>query len=341
MFSLYISLDRVININFENMKMSVIIPVYKVEKYIEKCIDSICNQSYRDIEILLIDDGSPDNCSKICDDYAIKDKRVKVIHKENGGLSDARNTGLKAATGDYVVFVDGDDFWMENNALQYLVDAVKPELDFIGYNCSYYYPDSGTYSSWVAYDDVLATPTDKNTAMVTLVKSGTFPMSACLKLMKRSFLIDNHLFFKKGQIAEDIPWFINVLDATNKCCFVNQYIYAYRQNVDGSISNTRGRKSFNHLFDIFKTELSLIDSRSFSEEAKDALKSFLAYEYCILLTYKGIDKETKQELLNYKDILAYDLNTKVKKASRIYKTLGIGATTFALNVYQWIRQNRK
>lgn len=323
------------------MKISFIIPVYKVEAYLRQCVESLTHQTYRDIEIILVDDGSPDGSPQLCDTLASEDSRIKVIHKENGGLSDARNAGLLAATGEYVVFVDGDDFWLDNNALQQLVDVVKPELGFIGYNCSYYYPDSETYSAWVAYDEVLEKPTDKNTAMRTLVKSGTFPMSACLKLMKRSFLIDNKLFFKKGQIAEDIPWFINVLDATKKCCFVNQYIYAYRQNVVGSISNTRGRKSFDHLFDIFKTELSLIDSRSFSEEAKNALKSFLAYEYCILLTYKDIDKEAKRKLLNYKDILTYDLNPKVKKASRICKTFGISVTTFALNVYQWIRRNRK
>lgn len=323
------------------MKISCIIPVYKVEAYLRQCVESLTNQTYRDIEIILVDDGSPDGSPQLCDTLASEDSRIKVIHKENGGLSDARNAGLLVATGDYVVFVDGDDFWMENNALQYLVDAVKPELDFIGYNCSYYYPDSQKFSAWVHYAESLAKSADKDTAMTTLVKSGTFPMSACLKLMKRSFLLNNKLFFKKGQIAEDIPWFINVLNATNKCCFINQYVYAYRQNVVGSISNTQGIKSFNHLFDIFKTELSLIDSRSFNEEAKNALKSFLAYEYCILLTYKGIDKETKRELLYYKDILAFDLNPKVKKASRIYTTFGIGATTFALNVYQWIRRNRK
>ena len=323
------------------MKVTFVVPVYKVEAYLRQCVESLTHQTYRDIEIILVDDGSPDSSPQLCDTLASEDARIKVIHKENGGLSDARNAGLLAATGEYVVFVDGDDFWLDNNSLQQLVDVVKPELDFIGYNCSYYYPDSETYSAWVAYDEVLEKPTDKNTAMRTLVKSGTFPMSACLKLMKRSFLIDNKLFFKKGQIAEDIPWFINVLDATKKCCFANQYIYAYRQNVIGSISNTGGRKSFDHLFDIFKTELSLIESRSFSEEAKNALKSFLAYEYCILLTYKGIDNTTKRELLNYKNIFAYDMNPKVKKASRIYKTLGIRITILALKVYQWIRQNRK
>ena len=325
------------------MKVSFIIPVYKVEQYLRQCVESIINQTYSDIEVILVDDGSPDGSPALCDALALEDARIRVIHKQNGGLSDARNTGLKAAMGDYVVFVDGDDYWISKNELSSLIIIVEKnsEPDFIGFNCKYFYPETNTYTPWVEYENSLNDSVDKNKAIIALVQSGTVPMSACLKIFRRSFLVNNELFFKKGQIAEDIPWFINLLDKTEKCCFVNQFIYAYRQNVVGSITNTSGRRGFDSLFDIFKTELEKIDGRSFNENAKKALKSFLAYEYCILLTYKGIDKETKRELLNYKDILAYDLNPKVKKASRIYKTFGIGITTFALDVYQWIRRNRK
>lgn len=94
-------------------KISVIIPVYKVEKYLDKCIQSVINQTYKNLEIILVDDGSPDNCGKICDRYAENDNRIKVIHKQNGGLSDARNVGLKSATGDYIGFVDSDDYISE------------------------------------------------------------------------------------------------------------------------------------------------------------------------------------------------------------------------------------
>ena len=323
------------------MKVSFIISIYKVEQYLQQCVESIIGQTYTNIEVILVDDGSPDGCPALCDGLANSDSRIKVIHKPNGGLSDARNVGLREATGDYVVFVDGDDFWIDNNALKKLIDAIKPELDFIGYNCLYYYPDTGNYSAWVAYDDYLAKPATRDEAMIALVKSGTFPMSACLKLMKRSFLIDNNLFFKKGQLAEDIPWFINVLDTTKHCLFLNQYVYAYRQNVSGSITNMGGQKSFDNLFEIFKTELVKIDGRSFSEEAKLALRSFLAYEYCILLTYRGINKTTRKELLDYKEILKYDMNPKVKKASLLYNAFGIKITEMALLMYQVIRRNRK
>lgn len=104
----------------ESKKISIIVPVYKVEKYLPKCLDSIINQTYTNLEIILVDDGSPDNCGKICDEYAQKDNRIKVIHKENGGLSAARNTALDIITGDYVGFVDSDD-WLDIDMYETLV----------------------------------------------------------------------------------------------------------------------------------------------------------------------------------------------------------------------------
>ena len=94
--------------------ISVIVPVYKVEKYLDRCVESIVNQTYKNLEIILVDDGSPDNCPAMCDAWAKKDSRIKVIHKENGGLSDARNAGMRLASGEYICFVDSDD-WMDRN----------------------------------------------------------------------------------------------------------------------------------------------------------------------------------------------------------------------------------
>lgn len=105
-------------------ELSIIVPVYKVEKYLHKCIDSILNQTFRDFELILIDDGSPDNCGAICDEYAAKDGRIKVIHQENAGVSAARNAGLDIATGTYLGFVDSDD-WIEPEMYEKLVDAIR------------------------------------------------------------------------------------------------------------------------------------------------------------------------------------------------------------------------
>ena len=119
-----------------NPLISVIIPVYKVEKYLEKCVDSVINQTYKNLEIILVDDGSPDNCPKICDEYAKKDKRIKVIHKENGGVGSARNKGMEKAVGEYITFVDSDD-WLEKNFIQEMLFIInKYKVDYV--TCGYY-----------------------------------------------------------------------------------------------------------------------------------------------------------------------------------------------------------
>ena len=106
-----------------NPMISVIVPIYNVEKYLARCVDSIVNQTYKNLEIILVDDGSPDRCPQMCDDYAEKDSRIKVIHKKNGGLSDARNAGMAVATGEYISFIDSDD-WIETSMFELLLNNI-------------------------------------------------------------------------------------------------------------------------------------------------------------------------------------------------------------------------
>ena len=325
------------------MRVSFIVPIYKVQEYIGRCVKSITEQSYKDIEVILVDDGSPDDCPVICDKFALTDNRIKVIHKKNGGLSDARNTGLLHASGDYVVFIDGDDFWIGNDSLEKLMLDVenKKDCDFIGYNCSYYFPQNNSFKKWVYYSDKLNQPVDKNQAIVELVSSGTFPMSACLKIIKRDFLIENELFFKVGQLAEDIPWFINVLDACKKCSFINQYIYAYRQGVAGSITNSGGEKSFKNLLDIVETEVEKVEERSLNKEAIEALYSFFAYELSILMIYTKCSKEDKQRINKLSWLIEYDVNPKVRIIKKLKGVFGIGFTRILIRFYNMYRRSKR
>ena len=322
------------------MKISFILPVYNVEAYLRECVESLLAQTYTVFEIVLVDDGSPDGSPALCDQLATEDNRIKVLHKPNGGLSDARNAGLNIASGDYVIFVDSDDKWIGENSLEKLIELIKtyPECQFYGFNCQYFYPATNTYSKWVAYAENILTPINGSSAMCALVESGTFPMSACLKIFKKSFLLNNKLYFEKGILAEDIPWFISVLEKCGKCVFSNQYIYAYRQNVIGSITQSFGERSFNNLFMIIKRELSWIENRQFDYEAKQALYSFLAYEYCILLaSIRRLDNSLRclkrKELLEYKWLLKYDTHPKVKKVAFLYKIIGIKWIEIILNKY--------
>ena len=327
------------------MKISFIIPVYNTEVYLRKCLDSILNQSYNEIEIILVNDGSTDSSPSICDDYANKDSRVSVLHKQNGGQSDARNKGVSIATGEYIIFVDSDDFWIEEDSLKKLVDVAQmnDECDFIGFNCAYYYPKSGLYTRWVEYNKNITQQVDKDYAVQRLVESGTFPMSPCLKLISRKTIENMSLHFRTGTLAEDIPWFIDLLEGTRKCIFLNMYVYAYRQNVVGSVTNSNKDRIYSNLFNILKIELEKIENRTFNKESKNALYSFLAYEYCILLSILSKVTNTsikRKELYKYKWLLGYTLNPKVRKVSYIYRLCGLRVTEFFLSYYYNKRVSR-
>ena len=163
-------------------------------------------------------------------------------------------------------------------------------------------------------------------------------MSACLKLISRDFIVSNQLYFQKGLLSEDIPWFINLLDKSQECYFINQYIYSYRQGVSTSITSTFGEKHYNDLFKIIKNELQNIDNRSFDVDAKASLISFIAYEYCILLSNLEIwqtkSKEKLKELSQYKWLLSYTNNPKVKVVKILYNLSGLFITSRVLSIYQ-------
>ena len=323
------------------MFVSYIVPVYKVEKYIRKCVESLRNQTYADYEIILVDDGSPDHCPEICDELAADDSRIRVIHKENGGLSDARNTGLLAASGEFVFFVDSDDFWRYDTALQELVNIAEEEkdLDFLGFNGSYYYHDSDMYKPWRPFPDEVLESSDKDMIIRSMIASGEFLMSACLKMIRREFLIEQNIRFKQGLLSEDIPWFIELLNKSRRIRFVNKNIYAYRQNVSSSITNNFSRKNFDDLLGIIRHELNSIPGYAFQESTKDALMSFMAYEFCILLSYimnlpEEIREEKRRELLEYEWLLQYTINPKVRLTGFIRRIVGIRNTERILNWYQ-------
>lgn len=177
-----------------------------------------------------------------------------------------------------------------------------------------------------------------------LVETGTFPMSACLKIIKRTFLVKNQIRFIKGIVCEDIPWFIEILYYSRCFRVVNQYMYAYRQGVEGSITKSFSTRSFNDLFGILRKETDFIQNSTFSTQVKDALLSFMAYEFCILLGYISvIDKKSRvnnrKELLGYKWLLKYTMNPKVRKVAWCNRFLGDRLTEKILFGFMKIRFN--
>lgn len=211
--------------------ISVVIPVYNVEKYLKDCMESVLAQTYTDFQVVLVDDGSTDGCPGICDAYAEQDARVKVIHKINGGLSDARNAGADASEGDWIFYLDSDDY-LEQNALETLVNIQKEyQSDIVVGNYSYLYED---------HEDTAQTPyngicvLNNHDAMEALI-TGRIQNFAWGKLI-RADIAKRHLF-PKGKIFEDHYWTHEIFAEANRVvvCPVPLVRYRQRQN---SISYT-------------------------------------------------------------------------------------------------------
>jgi len=210
-------------------KISVIVPIYKVETYLNKCVESIVNQTYTDLEIILVDDGSPDSCPALCDEWAVKDRRIKVIHKENGGLSDARNAGLAVATGEYISFIDSDD-WIEPNFLQFLWNALTRTGAGIA-DCSTRLVDEDGQELSVrgmSKNEIL----DAVDALVHLVKEDRVYQTVWNKLYRREVIDD--IRFEKGKYNEDDYFTYQVFDRAKNVAIVANPLYNYLQR-GGSI----------------------------------------------------------------------------------------------------------
>lgn len=213
--------------------VTVIVPVYNVEPWLRECVDSILNQTFRDFELILVDDGSPDGCGAICDEYARRDSRVRVIHKENGGLSSARNAGLRIARGEYIAFVDSDDF-IAPNMLRRLVDAAAHfQADAVMFNYhAHYSPD---YAGTKSQDSSFAAAVMGNGEFSKfLAHPDHWP--ACIvwnKLYKRHVWED--LFFPEGYIHEDEAVIHHVVERCRTIAIIEDQLYHYRQNISTSI----------------------------------------------------------------------------------------------------------
>ena len=191
-------------------KISVIVPVYNVEDYLARCVDSILAQTHHNLEIVLVDDGATDGSGQICDEYAGKDPRIKVIHKENGGLSDARNAGIAPASGEYIVFLDSDDFWGDPGALsRIMARARQTGADILNYSYTKFREDTGEKVSYFGSAEAMPELQEIGTQLDWLTKNGLYIASACNKLIRRSLLAE--LPFRKGVYCEDIEWCAKLL----------------------------------------------------------------------------------------------------------------------------------
>ena len=219
--------------DYDNLKLyplvSIIVPVYKVEKYLKDCVDSVRNQTYNNLEIILVDDGSPDNCGQMCDQYAAEDPRVRVVHKRNGGLSDARNAGMASSNGDYLCFVDSDDVLNRNAAQVMLKYALENKADLV---CASHLPFvDGTTPDYGKIGGS-ARSLERLPAIEQFVQKD---WGAWGKLYRRE--IHDGISFPTGKIHEDEAIMLQILDRCDRIVCIDDVLYGYRQR-EGSITSS-------------------------------------------------------------------------------------------------------
>ncbi len=207
--------------NLNEPLISVIVPIFKVERYLKKCIESIINQTYSNLQIILIDDGSPDKCGKICEKYAAKDNRIQVVHKENGGLSDARNVGISIAKGEYIGFVDSDDY-LENNMYEYLFNLLNLHNADVSI-CNFYNVIEGKQKINNIDDGIKIY--NKVDILKEILLDETIQSYAWNKLYKKSLF--NNIKYPVGKTYEDIGTTFYILENCNKVAVTGKPLYNY------------------------------------------------------------------------------------------------------------------
>lgn len=213
-------------------KISVIVPVYKVEAYIEQCIDSILSQTYKNLEVILVDDGSPDCCPQICEEYALRDSRVKVVHKYNGGLSDARNFGMREATGEFISFVDSDDY-IDIHMYETMMNGLhENECDIVECHCV-------KFCDIEKPDAIISDEVQILNSKEWLTESGLGEFISCVvwnKIYRRSLF--QNIEFPVGRHYEDEATTYKVIYKAEKILRMNSAYYFYRQR-EGSITQLK------------------------------------------------------------------------------------------------------
>ena len=215
----------------EKALISVIIPVYKVEKYVERCIQSVINQTYENLQIILVDDGSPDNCGKICDEYAKKDHRIEVIHKSNGGLSDARNAGIEVAKGEYVGFVDSDDY-IEADMYEVLYNLLKQYNADVSI-CNFYTVSQGKISIKNADNGI--NEYNRIEILKEILLDRNIQSYAWNKLYKKELF--DEIKYPIGKKYEDIGTTFFLLEKCNKVVVTGKSEYYYINRQDSIVNN--------------------------------------------------------------------------------------------------------
>lgn len=322
----------------QGKKISVIVPIYNVEKYLPACIDSILQQTYKDMEIILVDDGSPDNCPQICDEYGKKDERIRVVHQKNKGLSGARNTGIDIAQGEYLIFVDSDDTVEPTMVEDLYTYAEEHNCAIVACGRNYVFEDGQIVCKITENKNRIYDFADAMQEMNTFT---LFDMSAWAKIYKKDIFKD--IRFPEGKLSEDYYIMYKLFDMAQSVGYVAKPLYNYLQR-QSSISRN---KKINHDFAYAaKEQMEYLDNKY----PQMAVLGHTAYASANLTVYdfyiKNGVKCPKDKLLEFKKAVRENMsyirqNKNISKAKRIQFELFIKCTVLYKLVFVLYRKMRR
>ncbi len=273
--------------------ISIIVPIYKVEEYLDKCIESIVNQTYTNLEIILVDDGSPDNCPLMCDEWAKKDSRIKVIHKTNGGLSDARNAGLSVATGSYIGFIDSDD-WIRSDMYELLLSNLinnNCDISVCGIQCV---SENETFINTLTPNGFHILDADQ--AMLSIINEDLLKQPVWYKLYRRATI--EGIKFPIGKCHEDVFWSYKAIGNASRVCVCDDLCYFYRQRNDSIMGKSFSIKHYDSLeAKIQRVEYITKHFPSMSDNAK--IQLWFSCIYAAQMTLRYLNKSHLKQLSIY------------------------------------------
>ena len=267
--------------------VSIIVPVYKVEQYLKRCMDSVLNQTYKNIEVILVNDGSPDNCPALCDEYAKIDSRVRVIHKENGGLSSARNVALDSVKGDYIFFVDSDD-WLALDTLEVLNEYLEKDYDMISFQRTYLTEEK-------VVEKGEKNPKDMDVSQyIDASFLGRYDFFVTTKIFKTE--VFNNIRFLEGRNYEDLEIMHRLFLNMKKVVGLDYFLYYYWKGNEGAITNTITMKNIKDHY-LSANEIYTACRKYLEDRGKDASNIVAWYKVELVQLYidylKSMERNTE------------------------------------------------
>lgn len=329
------------------MKLSIVIPVYNVKQYLPSCVQSVLAQTYQDLQVILVNDGSTDLSGVLCDQLAQQDSRIQVVHKLNGGLSDARNAGLRVATGEYIAFLDSDDVYLQNDGLELLMALAHAEQpDVLLFQAVDVYPNH--QSARKEYDEAWIAAYSGMEVFYQLVRTQSFNMSACFQIIRRELLEQHQIYFEKGLLSEDVDWSLRLWRHVSKVRAMNLPLYGY-QHHEGSISTTYTIRNLRSYERIFAKFVQLYNERVVETAAElywQTVMGYLAQMYTNCLYNYGqlFIQERKDNYYILKDyalLLDHSISIKSNRVVVLRRWIGLRLTVWVFMFYGNIRRKLK